>query len=76
MDIRARLEALAAAPKLWRVTATFSDGKVIILDQPTQAQADAHAKGKRRWLGKAVATKDGRTVTLDSVTVARIAEAN
>jgi len=68
MNATAILEALAAAPKEWRVTSVFSDGKVVTLDQPMKAQAEAHADGKRRFLGKTVSP----AVTLDSVTVSRI----
>lgn len=72
MDIIARLEALAAAPKDWRCTSIFSDGKVRTLDQPTKAQAESYANGQRRYLGKKMKTADGRTVTLDVVEVTYI----
>lgn len=72
MDITARLEALAAEPKNWRVTSTFSDGKVTTMDQPRQSMAEAHANGKRRYLGKVVKIIDGVNITLDSVEVTRI----
>jgi hypothetical protein len=70
MDITARLEALAAMPKDWRCISIFSDGKVRNLDQPTKAQAEAHANGQRRFLGKVCGkTADGTPVTLDIVEV-------
>lgn len=70
MDITKRLEALAAEPKNWRCTTTYSDGKVQTLDQPRQSMAEAHADGKRRFLGKVVHIKeDGTKVTCDSVVV-------
>ena len=69
MDITARLEALAAAPKDWRCISIFSDGKVRNCDQPTQSMAEAHAKVQRRFVDKVVATVDGKDITLDIVEV-------
>ncbi|TPI86414.1 hypothetical protein [Mesorhizobium sp. B2-8-9] len=72
-DITKRLDALAAAPKVWRCVSVFSDGTVRNLDQPLQAMAEAHAKGQRRFLGKVCGkTKDGVPVTLDIVEVTYI----
>ncbi|MGX7874397.1 hypothetical protein ACVDG5_018045 [Mesorhizobium sp. ORM6] len=81
MDIRARLEALAALPKEWRCTTTFSDGHKRVLEQALQGSIESYAKGQRRYLGK-VAThgngkpvigSDGKPVTLVSVIVEKIA---
>ncbi|AEH88180.1 hypothetical protein [Mesorhizobium opportunistum] len=69
MDVVARLEALAAAPKVWRCISIFSDGKVRTHDQPTKAMAEGHATRQRRFLDKVVATVDGKNITLDIVEV-------
>ena len=69
MDITARLEALAAAPKVWRCISVFSDGKVRTCDQPMKSMAEAHAKAQRRFLNKVVATVDGKDITLNIVEV-------
>lgn len=80
MNVLARLEALAAAPKVWRCVSVFSDGKVVNHDQPTQGMIEAHAVSQRRFLGKQAKRADGtlisepngRPITLDIVEVTYI----
>jgi hypothetical protein len=68
MDIRARLEALAAQPKTHRVTSVFSNGFVRTFDAHCEAAANNHADGLRRFIGR----KQGNHPTLTSVTIKAI----
>ncbi|MCP4564044.1 MAG: hypothetical protein GY873_30210 [Bosea sp.] len=73
MDIRARLEALAAAPREWRVTTHYADGATREHDTHTQAGAENFATGERRRIGRDLISREtGMPVRVVDVTVARI----
>jgi len=72
--IRAKLEALAAKPREWRVTTVYQDGAVRVLDQPTEKQAENYASRERLKVGKDLISREtGLPVRVVSVTVGRIA---
>lgn len=52
MDIVARLEALAAAPKTHRVTTHYACGKTRTFDAHSEAAARNHALGESRSIGR------------------------
>lgn len=68
-EIRERLEALAAQPKTHRVTSVFSDGKTRTFDAHSEAAANSHATGLRRFIGRV----EMNGIWLASVTVEPIA---
>lgn len=73
MDIRARLEALAAKPREWRVTTHYADGATRQHDSHSQAGAENYATGERRKIGRALRSREtGLPVRVVNVTVARI----
>jgi hypothetical protein len=71
-DIRAFLDSIAAQPKTYRVTSTFSDGKVRTFDAHSEAAANSHANGLRRFLNRKETRRAGVVVWLASVAVEAI----
>ena len=71
-DIRTRLEALAAQPKTHRVTSVFNDGKTRTFDAWSEAAANNHANGLRRFIGRKETARDGSAVWLIAVGVEAI----
>lgn len=73
MDIRERLEALAALPREWRVTTHYESGATRHHDTHTAAQAENFAIGERRKIGRDLIERaTGRTVRVVKVTIGRI----
>jgi len=73
MDIRARLEQLAAQPREWRVTTHYANGATKTHDTHNQAGAENFAIGERRKVGRELISREtGETVSVVDVTVARI----
>ncbi len=73
MDIRARLEALAAAPRTHRVTMTYACGKVRTYDARSMREAQATASRESASIGKdKIERETGRAVRMVSVVVSAI----
>lgn len=72
-DIRARLEALAAAPRTHRVTMTYACGKVRTYDARNADEAEAFRMREALAIGKNKIERDtGAKVRMISATVAKI----
>lgn len=72
-DIRARLEALAAQPRQWRTTLTYSNGTVKTHDSLHEQGAENFALGARLRMKRTMISREtGETVRIVSVTVSRI----
>lgn len=70
MDIIARLESLAAAPKDWLVTITYACGKIRTHRQPREVMAQNFAEREARKIGKRLIEREtGRIVIIESVSV-------
>lgn len=73
MDIRTKLEALAAVPRGWRVTSLYADGSVRTHDSHSLAGAKNFAIGERRKIGRELIDRaSGKTVRLVEVTISAI----
>lgn len=73
MDIRARLEALAAAPKTHRVTTHYACGKTRTFDAHSEAAANTHAITESRNVDRDLIDRvTGATVRKVRVEVAPI----
>lgn len=74
MDILARLEALAAKPRNWRVTTHYTDGRTRHHDTHSAAQAESYAVGERRKIGRDLISREtGEPVRVERVAIAKIA---
>lgn len=72
-DIVARLEALAASPREWRVTTRYECGKVRTFDAHSEAAANNHAVGERRKIGRELIDRAmGKKVRVVDVIVSKI----
>ena len=70
MNVRDRLEALAAAPKPWLVSVTYDSGKVRTLRQPREVMARNFAAREERNMGRIVIDREtGENVKVIAVTV-------
>lgn len=73
MDIRAKLEALAAAPRGWRVTTLYADGSAKTHDSHVLAGAKNFAIGERRKIGRELIDRaTGNKVRVVEVTISAI----
>lgn len=73
MDIRTKLEALAAAPRGWRVTTLYADGSVKTHDSHVLAGAKNFAIGERRKIGRELIDRaTGNKVRVVEVTISAI----
>lgn len=73
MDMRTRLEALAAAPRSWRVTTHYAGGMTRQHDAHSHAGAENFAIAERRKIGRDLISREtGETVRAVDVTVAPI----
>lgn len=70
MDISARLEALAAAPKPWRYVIRYVGGRVVTIGALSEAAANNGASMYKRKIGRPLISREtGETVVIESVTV-------
>lgn len=72
-DIRTKLEALAAAPRGWRVTSLYAGGSVKMHDSHSLAGAKNFAIGERRKIGRNLIDRvSGKKVRVIEVTISAI----
>jgi hypothetical protein len=70
MDMTARLEALAAAPKPWLVSVVYEDGRVRTIRQPLEKQAINIAERESARIGKTLIDRNtGLGTRIASVTI-------
>lgn len=73
MNIEALIASRLAAPKTHRVVTTYACGKTRVLETATEKQANTHAIGERRLIGRSLVSREtGATVRVVSVVVERI----
>ena len=73
MDIAAFIAARLAAPNEWRVTTSYADGSTRTLDVESVGQAETHAVGERRLIGRDLISREtGAPVRVVAVRVGRI----
>lgn len=73
MDIEAFIAKRLAAPKNFRVTTTYADGRTRTLDVETIGQAENHAHGQRCKIGRDLIDRDtSKTVRVVSVDISEI----
>lgn len=72
-DLRARLEALAAQPRNWRVTTHYAGGASKSYAAVNEAGANNYAIGERRKIGRYLISREtGERVLVTGVTIAQI----
>ena len=70
MDITARLEALAAAPKPFVVIIVYSDGEIRRIEAGSKGAAENAAFQPTRQIGKDITRREtGETVQITSVEI-------